>query len=339
MAVVLDDSSYHEELTMKWLDHSIYTIYDRQRSITIPHALTWLTPHAQTYTCSVCHTVVPTDALHGHIDGLISAFDLVIRLLEHKAINHFTFERYVKDHWPRDHFSQTVIYLKGLHADGLAVSQAILLIKNKNTSAYLEYGLAYDPKRDLLTVLWKEHSDGTRIAYTPAEAPTFPHLYRDAIAQYHHIEQARSTMTLPPRPYLLGEDWQCDYCPYTNHCWPNGHVLDAVDIHHMTQEEEQQVLACETLSEQRKTLEQQEKAARHDLKLWLKNQNHSTAARNTTTISLITQTQRRLDQSRLPRKLLEEAKVSHAIEKLKITRATTPQADIDLSDLPHVSNA
>ena len=72
--VVLDDSSWHEELTADWIRKTTFRLHSQQMEIICGEA-----PHMG--------QIVP---VLGHIDGIITDVTGVDRLWEHKAINYFT---------------------------------------------------------------------------------------------------------------------------------------------------------------------------------------------------------------------------------------------------------
>jgi len=193
---IVSDSSWHEELTLDILRKSSFRVHSEQMAIECGE---------------VIHKGSPFK-IRGRIDGVLTDLSGVDRLLEHKAINHFTFERYSTEQFPLDYFAQMVLYFVGLSKVQPDIREGMLLIKNKNTSQYLEFFLDYDIPRDLLRVLDVIRSDGMR-----REGGEFPGLYRQAMERFEEVERRRSERTLPPRQYEPG-DWQCSYCGFEEIC-------------------------------------------------------------------------------------------------------------------------
>ncbi|RMH30868.1 MAG: hypothetical protein D6690_17960 [Nitrospirae bacterium] len=322
MHLVLHDSSIHEELSLSWLDQSLFSVSHAQHPITIPWVFIWRRGNSAPYSCSVCQQNVPSDALHGHIDGIITDPIGHMWLLEHKALNHFSFERYWKGAWPLDYFTQIALYLRGLYHADIRLSKAILLIKNKNTSAYLEYELEYLRKPDVLIVKRKERFDGelSVIAYADEDAPIFAHLFHDAISAFHLVHQAATHHMLPERRYLLGKDWQCEYCPYRSLCWASVTPEQSEDTLPLEPAHEAMLQRYQDLKAQRLAIEKEEKDLRQFFLLLLKNAGVRRASGETLELLLKTITQTRLDESRIPATIRQSATVTRELERLDIHR-------------------
>ena len=97
---------------------------------------------------------------------------------------------------------------------GTGLTQCVLLFKNKNTSAYLDFLLGYDSKTDFLEILSASSSQGDLI--TPLENQ-FTGLYRAGIEWFEKVEQCANSSTLPPRSFSR-TSWQCSYCSYGHLC-------------------------------------------------------------------------------------------------------------------------
>src|SRR3990167_403476 len=188
--LIFDDSRWHEELTADWIRKSAYRFHSEQMRVETP--------------------VGP-----GKIDGIITDLLKVDRLLEHKAINHFSFERIWKGQWPLDNLTQTVLYLVGLQQVNPDITEALLLIKNKNTAQYIELLCRYDVMTDTLTVVDVVRSDGER------QTPGFvmERVTQSAVEKFAFVEQHRAANTLPARPFEYGTEFPCGYCPWKEHCW------------------------------------------------------------------------------------------------------------------------
>lgn len=189
--LVFDDSSWHEELTLDWLRRSVFQVHSQQMKVETP--------------------VGP-----GSIDGIVTDLLGVDRLLEHKAINHFTFERFWGGGvYPEDYFAQCANYIVGLQLVNPAIVEAVLLIKNKNTAQYIEFVLFYDRETDTLHVGEKTRSDGTVVALDYV----WEGVIADCKERFAQVAAHVAGDTLPDRPHPFGTDFPCGYCRFERACW------------------------------------------------------------------------------------------------------------------------
>lgn len=191
--LVLDDSSWHEYLSIDWLNKSAFHIHSQQMK-------------------------VETDGLKGSIDGVITDMTGKDRLFEHKAINHFTFERYWGGAFPLDYFTQCCIYIRGLQKINPEINECILLVKNKNTSQFLDFVLRYDSAKDELFLLEIEHSKGEKLDMNNDPIRIVGNPVTDALAKFALIAKHTEAQTLPDRPFDR-DDWHCAYCAWGETCW------------------------------------------------------------------------------------------------------------------------
>lgn len=208
MQVLLDDSSNHEELTNRWLDKTRFPVGDRQRGLVVAAVPT--KGSITKFTCDVCGKVVKSNEIHGHIDGTVPV-DKEVVLYEHKAISHFRFEQLgEQEKQPEDYVQQCCGYICGLQNQGLKVKRAILLIKNKNTSAYKQFGITYDRKEDTAQV----------IALWTGEAVYYRGVVKELIAKHIIIQRAIDDpkSPLPERPYAY-DSLPCSWCRRKDKCW------------------------------------------------------------------------------------------------------------------------
>jgi CRISPR/Cas system-associated exonuclease Cas4 (RecB family) len=216
MILIFDDSSWHEELTGDWLRKSVYKLHSQQMHVNIPAGLGWLPERVCGF--KGCKEKIPKGHLGGHIDGILT--DLVGKdiLLEHKAINHFTFGMYEKAKvFPTDYIVQTCLYLLGLQEIQPELNEALLLIKNKNTSQYFEYYLRYDSGIDTATLDYAMSStDCERIVLDKK----FENVVQTAFDRFSETQKHIDKKEIPPRQYDKS-DWQCSYCPYHEICYEN----------------------------------------------------------------------------------------------------------------------
>jgi hypothetical protein len=195
--LVFDDGNWHEELTKDWLRKSSYKIHSEQMDVT---------PFE-----------VNGKPVRGHIDWIVTDTAGVDTLVEHKAINHFSWARYSQgDLWPLDYITQVVCYIVGLQKVTGNWLPGLLLIKNKNTAHYLEYRIEYDNQTDIVKC-------NLFIAEEKPEAREIKEFFLDdimakAINRFEEIDRCVEEKKLPLRQYDM-EDWHCDYCQWGELCW------------------------------------------------------------------------------------------------------------------------
>lgn len=197
--MIFDDSSWHEELTGDWLRKTAYQLHSQQMPVQ-------------------CRPPMG----RGLIDGIVTDVEKVDRLLEHKAISHFSFQRLWEGSlvWekplPMDYLTQTAIYLDGLQKVNPEIEEGILLAKNKNTAQYVEYRVKYT--WDTLGLIEIVNSQGEH-----REINTIiPNIYQQAIDKFNEVLTRISEKKLPKRQYDM-KDWHCKYCGWYGPCWENYH--------------------------------------------------------------------------------------------------------------------
>lgn len=300
--VVLDDSSWHEELVVNWLEQSVFQVHSRQLRITCGRTV-W--------------NGEPFD-ITGSIDGIVTDLLGVDRLLECKAIEHFTFMRYVSgETLPTNYFTQCVLYFPGVQDLNPDITECLLLIKNKNQSAFLEYRLRYDRTMDRLTLLEITTSSGER-SFPNLE---FIGLYRQAMARFEQIEAHRANDTLPARPYANPENFHCSYCPYRILCW-DGYVRPPLEGTIPLREDlVPQIKEYLTLNEEVKPKQKRLEELKQLFKLELTTVQAKTAVGHGYVLNIAESSQNRLDESLLPADLVKRSKVPVPMQKLTVYRA------------------
>ena len=193
--LILDDSSWHEELTADWLRKSPFKIHSQQMKISVTDPVTGIT-------------------LTGSIDGIITDLLKIDRMFEHKAINHFTFQRFWGGEVPLDYVTQPCLYIKGIQKDNPDIAEAILLIKNKNTAQYMEYLICYNATTDIALIDHRINSQGERINMGMA----IPDITASAFTRFLFVDEYIKTKTLPKRQYDV-DHWRCEYCGWFKACW------------------------------------------------------------------------------------------------------------------------
>ena len=147
--------------------------------------------------------VAPGLPVRGHIDGLVPDPETgVLRLLEIKTMAPFGWERLAKgEPVDRAYLVQVALYLEALAPEG--VEEALFLAVNKGDGSFHTRLIPYMPE------LAQEGKENLRLALTlpPEEIPR------------------------PHAPDGEGRlPWQCGYCPFWRHCWPEAKVLQGKGV-------------------------------------------------------------------------------------------------------------
>lgn len=194
MQHVLDDSSWHAELMKDWLRRMGIDVMYEELPVQTP-----CSPHP------------------GHIDCVAQFQDGTLRLIDFKAINHFSYERIRNGDLDsiRDYLHQLAQYLASGEMVGLGVTKGLLLVKNKNTSAYLELQVVYVKDQDYLVVQGAECSSGEPFdVHLSLSSVTL-----DDVLKFNIVEAHAKAGTLPARPFNYGIEFPCGYCPFEGECW------------------------------------------------------------------------------------------------------------------------
>ena len=193
--VIFSDSSFHEDLTADWVRKTSFQLHSEQMKVKCRNPMSF-----------------------GSIDGIITDILNIDRLWEHKAINHFTFQKYWDGELPLDYLTQCAIYIDAIQRnDNPDLKEGVLLIKNKNTAQYMEYLVEYSLFEDKLTVIQAVNSLG-EIRKINQEMPD---IVQSACDKFNRTLEFINNKTLPKRQYHINDDWQCSYCPWGKTCWEN----------------------------------------------------------------------------------------------------------------------
>ena len=143
--------------------------------------------------------------LEARIDGVLT--DMMNRryLLQIEPVVQKSFEELLSGETYIEELIKSCFLMKGT-----GLTQCVLLFKNKNTSAYLDFLLGYDAGMDVLEILSSSSSQGDLI--TPREN-RFTGLYRSGIEWFRTVEEYANSSILPPRSFSQNS-WQCSYCSY-----------------------------------------------------------------------------------------------------------------------------
>jgi len=294
---VMDDSSWHEELTLDFLRKSSFKVHSEQMVVE-------------------CGTVVRQETpfiIKGKIDGILTDLLGVDRLLEHKAINHFTFQKYSEEGAPLDYLTQVALYFVGLSKVQPEIREGILLIKNKNTSQYLEFLINYDVPSDMLRVLEVVRSDGMR-----REGAEFSGLYVQAMDRFREVEKHRSRKTLPPRQYDPGE-WRCSYCGFEEIC-NSSYEEEFASFSKGAELMEVEGLAKEhiRLTALKKEIKESLEGVNDQIKKTMKTLGVKQSRSNGCLISLSLQKRQSIDKSLIPDEILKNALKENLVEMLSV---------------------
>lgn len=222
--LIFEDGDWGEELSFDWLRKSVYTVHSTQMALN-PCFAPGTHPG---YKCGLdhCGQQVPRDAVHGHIDAIVTGIDGVDRLCEHKTTSRFAFQRWATGYeFPMGYVTQAALYAYGLRLVGSEVSRdAIILIKCKDTAQYMEIHVRTPTKigegeepTEITKLIVMEGATPVEIPVQP-DQQKHPQLLQRNIERWQSIARNRDAKTLPDRPHAWGS-WQCDYCPFGKTCW------------------------------------------------------------------------------------------------------------------------
>ena len=133
---------------------------------------------------------VNLDGVQGHPDGVLDAEDGTKYLVEIKSMSSYGFEKFEKGDIDDSYLGQVNAYMEALGLDW-----CVMVALNKDSGVLGEKII---------------HKDGAIVNRCRKNIKT--------------VRQATKE-TLPERPYAPDEKgnlpWQCLYCAYWGHCWPN----------------------------------------------------------------------------------------------------------------------
>jgi len=318
LAVVFKDGVAHEQVTLDILKTTLFDVHSEQLPIDLHGALDWLEGQPP-YRCPVCtatqgHPVlIPATTLHGHIDALARDLFEVDRLVEHKGFVSHIFKRlWDQEKEPLDNFTQAVLYFRGLKEKGLAVDEGALLIKNKDTGAYLEFELRYDYDHDILSVPVMTRSPHEREDVNRS----YQGLFRATLDKFRRVYVHTLNATLPDR-LNDPKDVRCDYCPFQDICW-EGFVLPRL-TEHIALPSALVPLATEYIQLDRELKPKNKRCEelKETLVTAMQELHAESATTDTDVLKLVSSTQERLDQKALPTSLKKVYSKTISILKLQ----------------------
>lgn len=209
---VFSDGHIHQMTTEDRLRKSAFEVHSVEMGVDIPGIFHWM-PEGLRY-CKACDKDVPYRDLHAHLDLLFDDVLGVTRLCDVKGLSTYGYEALCKGEIPLDYLTQQSWYLRALQAYNPDIREAVLLVKNKNTSAYMEYRMVYDPAEDSLTVI-------DRVIHTGEHESVglvIENITNASLKKFAEIEKHRAAGTLPERQYEH-DHWRCSYCSFGKACW------------------------------------------------------------------------------------------------------------------------
>ena len=314
--LIFDDGHWHEDASAKWIEKTAITLHDRQLGVDIP------LPRAVggEYTCRVCTRIIPPTCMHGHIDGLLTDPVGVVRLWEHKAIGHFAFQEALDGDLPLDYIAQACTYLSSEDLRARGVTEAILLLKSKNTSAYCEFRFSYDPEHDRCTMIEMIASNGDSSSLND----TVDGLLTSAYAKFEAVEDYAAQVLFPARSYRQ-DSWRCSYCLWGGTCW-EGYAMEVASRTPM-QEVPSLAPMLEQFYEAKRAKSVGDKVMKKLRPLILTSlEQHQIKAGTANGLKAEVRAQERteLDQDLLPPPIKKAATRRKTVEILKVTRAGDP---------------
>lgn len=321
LAVVFKDGVAHEQITLDILRTTLFDIHSEQLPIDLHGVLDWLEGQPP-YRCSVCSAaegspvLIPATTLHGHIDALARDLWGIDRLVEHKGFVSHIFKRlWDQDKEPLDNFTQAVLYFRGLKEKGLAVDEGALLIKNKDTGAYLEFELRYDYEQDLLSVPVMTRSPHEREEINRS----YQGLFRTTIEKFRRVHLHAVQKTLPDR-LRDPKDVRCDYCPFWDICWEGFAAPPLTE--HIALPPQLVPLAYEYIQLDRELKPKNKRCdeLKDTLMAAMQDLHAETATTDTEVLKIVSSTQERLDHKALPLSLKKV--YSKTIPILKLQHAS-----------------
>lgn len=312
--VVMDDSSWHEELTADLIRKTAFELHSHQMPVTLPNAFPWR--EAGEVTCHVCGEKHDKRDAHGHTDFIISdpveGRDI---LVEHKALSHFSWEALADGELPLDYLTQMAIYLRSLMLVNPELNTGLLLAKNKNTSGYLEFECGYDFEADSLTVKTLRNHVGE----VTALGKTIDRIVQDALDRFRLVDSYVAQQKLPLRQYQW-DHWRCDYCAYNELCW-SGYVAE-----HQTFKTDEKIAGWahqllrkyRELGDQESQIKKERDALKGEIKNTLTRLGVREGIAGNLAVKWSVSTQRRVNQDKIPAHLLEAAKEDSIAERLTV---------------------
>jgi hypothetical protein len=215
--LTMDDSSWHEELTVQWYERSILKVHSRQMPVDLPAPGINLKGHY----CLVCQKTIAAEIIHGHTDWIVQPPTGPEHLAEHKALSHFGCQRIENGELPMDNIVQACLYSAALQRLQPDLRRVHLLIKNKNTAQYIEFEMVYAADVDSLLIERRVVSRGDSPADILPMMQVIENPVGAALEKFRLIEANMAAKFLPKRPFEFNTEFPCGYCRWAGKCWEN----------------------------------------------------------------------------------------------------------------------
>lgn len=319
--LTMDDSTWHETLSIDWINKSAYRLHSNQMGIDCLELKSQFLD--KEWYCKACKRTIPRHMLHGHIDGILQEPEELEHLFEHKAINHFTFQAYESgDLIPYDYVAQVVIYYVGLKKIlQKDLSFSILFVKNKNTAQYMEFHIEYDEQTDIAKI------ESYRVEYNNDGFPQIKFIKESfmekviagTIEKYLLIDKYVNENTLPKRQYGI-DSWRCEYCGWNEYCWKDygKEMEERKESIKVDDEIFGDIQIYYAIDKEMKSNEKQLKVLKQKIKLYLINENAKYGLAGDCTAILSTKTKKSLNKDLISAEIIEQATVKTTYEELKI---------------------
>lgn len=306
--LILDTSSWHEELVADWINKTSFKLHSRQMKVALKDYPIVMDSKKVYY-------------LKGSIDGIITDMMGKERLWENKAINHFTFQRYWNEEMPWDYICQVCIYLAGIKNDQPEIDEALLVIKNKNNDHMLEYLIQYCD--DWAFIPWMMHSN-KEVKELNILIP-FPVQY--CADKFRTVESCFHDNIVPPRQYYIDE-WRCEYCDYTELCWETyKEEFNQLKIDQAMEEEFATLIHYYLEANMHsKEMEKEADERKKEIVAYLKTHDARVGCAGGYTATITMVEKAGLDKSLIPEKYLEAAATKSFYEKLTIRKPKEKKA-------------
>lgn len=308
--LIMDDSSWHEELTADWIRKSTYKLHSQQMKVKV--------------------YMINGKWVEGSIDYIITDLNGEDYITEHKAINHFTFTKYEEAiELPYDYVSQVCHYIKGLKKDTGKLMRGLLLIKNKNTSRYIEYYIDYDEQEDiarcqLFTMDYEGNPEGVLVL---VKEFFVEQVLTRAKKRFEEVDEYVRKKTLPKRQYTI-DDWHCQYCRYAGLCWQD-YEKEVDERKENIRIDDKKFIAdskvyllnkaqLKELSKQAKELENEQDKIETEFKQKLSADKIKSALIGKALVVLESKTSSKLNKKAIPEQILLQATIKSPKESIKI---------------------
>lgn len=292
--LVLDTSSWHEELIADWINKTSYRLHSRQMKVKLNS----------------------NPKISGSIDGVITDLMGKEYVWDNKAINHFTFQRFwTLAEMPWDYICQLCLYLEGIKNDQPDIKDALLLIKNKNNDHMIEYIIHYEGGWAFIPDVLhsnKERKELNILIPWPVEY---------CLDKFDRIEECVKNNIVPPRQYYIDE-WRCEYCDYTELCWATyKEEFNQLKVDTPMEEEFATLINYYLEANMHsKEMEKESDELKKQIVAYLKKHEAriGVAGGYTATLSLVEKSG--LDKEKIPAPILEQAATKSFYEKLTIRK-------------------